>query len=77
MRKRPKTIRISHQMEKLSIRGSILGASNEPNKRTRSNQRVSPRTPQSTSTSSNHGKNESQYSTKGAKEIIQVAGWEI
>ena len=64
-------------MEKLSIRRSILGTGNESDECTRSNQGISSRTSRCTLTSSNHGKNEGWYSTKGTEEIIQVAGWEI
>ena len=70
-------IRISRQVEKLSTGRSILGTNNEPNKCTRSDRGVSSRTSRSTSMGSKHGREEEQNSTKGAKEIIWVAGWEI
>ena len=70
-------ISAEHQMEELSIRGSILGASDESNECTRSNWRIPLGTPRSTSMNLNHWGNKSRHSTKGAKETIWMAGQEV
>ena len=77
MRKRQGTVRISRQMEKLSTRRSILGTGNKSNERARSDWRIPSKTSRCTTMSPNSKKTGRRHSTKGAEEIIRVAGWEV
>ena len=77
MRKRQRAIGISRQMEKLSTRRSILGTGSESNERTRSDRRIPSGTSRRTLTSSNNRETGRKNSTKGAEEIIRVAGWKV